>query len=60
MGKLGTAVADASIKFSVNYMNQVHAAGPLLMGWDGIRRILRTNLLQLSTLKPERKFLFFF
>ena len=28
MGKLGTAVADASIKFSVNYMNQVHAAGP--------------------------------
>ena len=31
MGKLGTAVADASIKFSVNYTSQVHAAG---LGWD--------------------------
>ena len=37
MGKLGTAVADASIKFSVNYASQVHAAGPLSshgLGWD--------------------------
>ena len=28
LGKLGTTVADASIKFSVNYTNQVCEAGP--------------------------------
>ena len=28
LGKLGTTVADSSIKFSVNYTNQVCAAGP--------------------------------
>ena len=39
MGKLGTTVADASIKFSVNYasQSQVHAAGILSangLGWN--------------------------
>ena len=37
MGKLGTAVADANIKFSVNYTSQVYTAGPLSangLGWD--------------------------
>ena len=36
LGKLGTA-ADASIKFSVNYTNQVHAIGPPSangLGWN--------------------------
>ena len=35
--KWGTTVADASIKFSVNYTFQVHAAGPPFangLGWD--------------------------
>ena len=37
MGKLGTAVADANIKFSVNYNSQVHSDGLLSangLGWD--------------------------
>ena len=37
LGKLGTIVADASIKFSVNYTNQVHVAGPPSanrLGWN--------------------------
>ena len=37
LDKLGTAVADASIKFLVNYTNQVHAAGPPSvngLGWN--------------------------
>lgn len=37
MGKLGTAVADANIKFAINYASQVYTAGPHSdngLGWD--------------------------
>ena len=37
MGKLGTAVVDANVKFAVNYASQVYTAGPHSangLGWD--------------------------